>query len=80
MKPILSKMKVIQIEITIPQAMVLKVKIFIVSLWKRQEKPDLSYMEHHYWYFGLVWLSFYRDVLIVCPQLLLKEVLLKGQW
>ena len=54
MKPILSKMKVIQIEITIPQAMVLKVKIFIVSLWKRQEKPDLSYMEHHYWYFGLV--------------------------
>ena len=70
-------MKVIRIQITINRAMVLKVKIFNLSLWKRQEKQDLSQMEQYSLYFGLVWLSFYRDVLFVCLQLLSKEVLLK---
>ena len=57
-----------------------EVKIFILSLWKRQEKQDLSQMEQYSWYFGLAWLSFYRDVLFVCPQLLSKEILVKEQW
>ena len=31
-----------------------EVKIFILSLWKRQEKQDLSQMEQYSWYFGRV--------------------------
>ena len=57
-----------------------EMKIFILSLWKRQEKQDLSQMEQYSWYFGLVWLSFYRDVLFVYPQLLSKDALLKEPW
>ena len=47
-------MKVIRIQITINQAMALKMKIFNLSLWKRQEKQDLSQMEQYSLYFGLV--------------------------